>query len=240
MKKIMIFYVFFSLIIGIFIYFFTVIEISNVRTNEAYIKIADEASESLLIDDFVRFSSEGFERIETFDNASYLIEVLHVKAFSGETEYHQLGIFVIPKENVKHATLIDDTNDQTTAYITYDDEVIYDASLEDNLGNYAVSVGIEQIGFYFYAFEFDQDMTLNIVLKDYDGQVIVDEEVEISLMYNADSFIDGYTDEELDAIINAQDVVQTTIVERLTIFILVDVIIGTIIYYVMKYLRRTS
>lgn len=240
MKKTMFFYVFISIAIGIFIYFITVIEISNLKTNEAYMEIANKVSETGLIDDFVRFSSEGFERIETFENDTYKIEVLHVKAFAGEKEYHQLGIFVIPNGDVQHATAIDDSNDLTQALITSDGVTIYDSTSEDTLGLYAVSVGIEQIGFYFYAFEFDQDVSIDITLKDYDGDVILDDTVQLTLIYHRSQFIEGYTEEELDALINAQVVVETTIVERLTIFILVDVFIGTILYYIMKFLRRST
>jgi len=240
MRKTMFFYVFISIVVGIFIYFFTVIEISNLKTNEAYMKIANDVSETLEIDDFVKFSSEGFERIQTVENDTYVFEILHVKAFAGDSEYHQLGIFVIPKVEITHSTDIDDPNDLTNAYVMRDATVFYDSSLEDTLGMYAVSVGINQIGFYFYAFEFDQDSKFDITLTNYDGEVIFDDTVDVSLMYQNDDFIDGFTDEELDALINSQIVVETTIVERLTIFILVDVVIGTILYYVIKILRRTS
>ena len=239
MRKTMIMYTFFSIVIGIFIYFFTVIEISNLKTNEAYVSIANDVSLTYDVTDFVKFSAEGFERIETFENDTYKIEVLHVLAFRGEEEIHQLGIFVIPKDDVNHATVIDDPNDQTQAYITNLDDVMYDSSLEDTLGNYAVSVGIEQIGFYFYAFEFDQMMAMDVVLKDYDGVEVLNTSIHVPIEFDASAFVDGFSDEELDAIINSQSVVETTIIERLTIYILGVVVIGTIIYYVMKAMRKS-
>jgi hypothetical protein len=239
MRKTMITYAFFSIVIGIFIYFFTVIEISNLKTNEAYLSIANDVSETYDVTDFVRFSSQGFERLETFDTDTYKIDILHVLAFRGEEEIHQFGIFVIPKDDVKHATVIDDPNDQTKAYITTIDTVIYDSSLEDTLGNYAVSVGIEQIGFYFYAFEFDQTMNTTIVLNDFDGNEILNTSLNVPIDFDTSQFMDGFSDEELNTIINSQTVVETTIVERLTIYILVVVVIGTIIYYVIKAMRKS-
>lgn len=239
MKRTMIYYAFFMIVVGVFIYFFTVIEISNLKTNEAYMEIADEVSESFDVTDFVKFSSQGFETLETYDTNTYKIEVLHVQAFRLEEEVHQLGIFVIPKVDITHATVIDDPNDLTQALITSGDEVIYDSSLEDTLGNYAVSVGVEQIGFYFYAFEFEQPMNIDVLLKDFDGNIILNTSVDVPITYQEDAFIEGFSEDELNEIINSQTVVETTIVERLTIFILVAVVVGTIIYYIMKSMRKS-
>ncbi len=239
MKRFLIFYSLVSILIGIFIYVMTLIEVTATRTNDVYYQLAEDAVLERNIEEFVKFSTDGFVYLDTFEDDQYHIDVIQVKVLLNDVLYQQLGIFVIPKTEIQYATELRDDMDLTRAIVSDDDLVLYDSRLiEEN--TYAMSYGIHVLGFYFYAFEYTEAHDIDIILTDYQGETIYTQTLNLPLEFDTSIFIEGYSDDELEALIGANVIFEKEIIERLTYFITADILIGAIIFFIIKFRRLHS
>ena len=237
MKKFIIIYAAISVILFIFMYVMTLIEVSATKTNEAYYEIAEVARETKDVSDFIRFSTDGFLYLDTYEDDIYHIDVVLIKVSVNDTLYHQLGIFVLPKGEVSFARSLSDTNDQARAYLIDGETVIYDSDTYQDY-TYPMTYGIEVIGFYFYAFEFETEYHATITLFDYEGELIYENSLILPITYDASLFIEGFTDDELASLIGADEAFQSIIIDRITLFIVVDIVLIGIIIFIWKWIRR--
>lgn len=239
MKRFLIFYSLVSILIGIFIYVMTLIEITATRTNEVYYALAEEVASEKNIETFVKFSSDGFVFLDTFEDETYRIDIIQVKVMVNEDTYQQLGIFVIPKTDIRYATELRDPLDLTRARVEVEDSVIFDSHLIDE-NTYAMSYGIEILGFYFYAFEYTEANLVDIELTDYDGKTIYQKTIFVPLEFDTSKFIEGYTDLELETLIGANEIFEKEVIKRLTYFITADIFIGALVVFIIKFRRRNA
>lgn len=237
MKRFLIVYTLMSFVIGTFIYVMTLLEVSTIASNEAYFDLAKTSLEKKDVSEFIKFSSQGFSYIDTFEDDTYHIDVVHVKVINNDETFSQLGIFVMPKIEVLHATSLKDDVDLTRAVVTFGETTLYDSLSSENI-QYPMSYGIKVIGFYFYAFEFTMNEDVHITLTNYENQVIYSQTVPIRTEFNDQDFIEGFTKDELETILQIQPTFETTILRRLAIFLSIDIFLGGSIYYVMKYRRQ--
>lgn len=239
MKRFLIFYTLVSVLIGIFIYVMTLIEITATRTNDVYYALAEEVVLNKDIEAFVKFSTNGFVYLDTFEDETYHIDVIQVKVIVNDTLYQQLGIFVIPKTDIRYASELRDTNDLTRALIKVDEDVLYDSRLIDE-NTYAMSYGIDILGFYFYAFEYSEANVIDVTLTDYDDQIIYSNTLNLPLEFDENQFIEGYTEDELEILIGANDIFEKEVLSRLTYFITTVILIGTLVVVIIKIRRNKS
>jgi hypothetical protein len=97
------------------------------------------------------------------------------------------------------------------------------------------------MGFYFYAFDISEDLDLNIELYDYEGALIT--EFDQTVQYESypelsDGFDLGISDEDLEVLIDQDTYVYPKLIQNMTIFIVVDILLGSIIYFIIKYKKR--
>ncbi|MBN2268187.1 MAG: hypothetical protein JXC35_02060 [Acholeplasmataceae bacterium] len=240
MKKFVIGYIFISLLFALALYFTTLTLSYNERVYEIFQSFSEEAVINQNFDDFVGYQSIEYQKIDQIETERYLIFVYHIIGTEESGYTNQLGFFVLPKSDVKHATVIDDTLDQTkmSAMDVSSSQVIYYTTTEKSYEEIAVSYGIEKIGYYFYTFNITQNMTLSIQLYDYDGILI--EEIEQAFEYqdypNVDSsFIKGISQEDIQVLVDQETYIYPKLIKNMTIFIVIDVLLGSALYFFIKY-----
>jgi hypothetical protein len=249
MKRFLIFYIFFSILLLVFLYFFTLIQETNNRSVDLYYELASEALQSDAIDPFMKYQSIAYQIIDTKEDTSYDIHVVHVLASIDEQYVNQFSVFVFPNKPINHATELEDSFDQTGIKLTntLDREVIYQTSDDPEYDGYAVSYGIAIIGFYFYAIPLDESMDLTVELYDYQGQIIYQEDLshiaktstEIQEIREAQSlldtgFIPGYDEAEIEALLNLEATLRPTMMRNVTIFLVLDIAVGAFLYSLLK------
>ena len=235
MKRFLIVYTLMSLVILVFIYMLTLLEVTSIASDKVIFELADQLLETKDVSDFIKFRSEGFSYVDTFEDDIYHIDVVHVKVIERNTTYNQLGIFVIPKVEVLHARSLSDTLDLTQAVITFSEGVLYDSSLKES--TYPMSYGIQVLGFYFYAFEFDESDDIHITLKDYVGNVIYEKRLRIDTSFEAANFIEGFNSDEIEAFLGIQERFEPLVLRRITIFLSVSILFGGCVVLFLKHRR---
>lgn len=239
MKRWVIYYLVISLLFGAIIYLITLFQISQEKTNEAFISLTKDVYETKDIREFTRYSTRGYESIFREETSSYIIEVVQALGSNDGMDLHQLVIFVIPqnKENITYAREVSDRNDESQLILT--SETLHFNSKEDvSLKDYALSLGIETLGFYYYALTVENDVNGNIMLYDYEGVLILEKELSFTYFFEEETFIEGMSDEEIEARINADEAITETLIHRLLIFASIDLIIAIVISMILR--RRAS
>ena len=243
MKKFIIWYLIFSILIAVAIYFMTLTLSYNQRVYDVFYELAEESVEIEDFDQFVSLQSIAYLKLSRQETDDYIVDV-YLTIAQAETEYrNQFALFVLPKVDVNYATSVEDENDQTGLRVINNEtsETVYETYTESSYEGAAVSYGLDLMGFYFYALDITEDMDLNIELYDYDGVII--KEFDQSVQYEtyselSEGFNMGISDEDLEVLIDQDTYVYPKLIQNMTIFIVVDILLGSIIYFVMKYKKR--
>ena len=246
MKRFLIIYAIFSLVLLVFIYFFTLIQETNKRTLAVYYELAEEAFETGELDLFLKYQSIAFQQLHTETDVDYTFHVYHVIAQLDDAYVNQFSVFVMPKRAVNYATHVRDSADRTRMTLTdvVSDDVVYATDDDPEYAGYAISYGIEVIGFYFYALTLSESLMLRIELYDYDDQVIFDQIVDfVYIDYPEDdpgTLTMGYTRHELETLLDLPTTMQPALIQNITLFLIVDIFIGGVIYYILKHKRESA
>jgi hypothetical protein len=100
-----------------------------------------------------------------------------------------------------------------------------------------MSYGIQVLGFYFYAFEFDESDDIHITLKDYVGNVIYEKRLRIDTSFEAANFIEGFNSDEIEAFLGIQERFEPLVLRRITIFLSVSILFGGCVVLFLKHRR---
>ena len=239
MKRWVIYYLIISLLFGAIIYLITLFQISQEKTNEAFISLTNEVYETKDIREFTRYSTRGYKPIYREETALYVVEIILSLGSNEGLDLHQLVIFVIPqeKESINYASEVSDRNDESQLVLDAL-SLQFDSKQDSSLKDYALSVGIETLGFYYYALTIEEDLNGSIYLYDYDGNLIIDTEVTVAHDFELETFVEGMSDEEIEARINADEAITETLINRLLIFASFDLVLAVIISIILR--RRTQ
>lgn len=239
MKRWVIYYLIISLLFGAIIYLITLFQISQEKTNEAFISLTNEVYETKDIREFTRYSTRGYKPIYREETALYVVEIILALGSNEGLDLHQLVIFVIPqeKESINYANEVSDRNDESQLVLDAL-SLQFDSKEDPSLKDYALSVGIETLGFYYYALTIEEDLNGTIHLYDYDGNLIIDTEVTVAHDFELETFVEGMSDEEIEARINADVAITETLINRLLIFASIDLVLAVIISIILR--RRTQ
>ncbi len=238
MKKWVLYYLIISLLFGAIIYLITLFQVTQEQTNEAFNEITKELVETQDVDTFLRYSTLGYEPIERFENDDYVVEIIQALGSENGQDIHQLVVFVIPIDltRIQYATDINDSMDFSQLILT-SDTININTKTDEPYKDYALSVGFNTIGFYYYTLTIEDDFSGEIILKDYDGQIIIDDIMTFNYEFNIIQFIQGMSEEEIESRISVDTVLNETLMTRLLIFAAIDVIIAIIISIILR--RRT-
>jgi hypothetical protein len=99
-------------------------------------------------------------------------------------------------------------------------------------------VGIETLGFYYYALTIENDLSGIVMLYDYEGTLILETELSFTYVFEEETFIEGMSDEEIELSINADEAITETLINRLLIFASIDLLLAMIISMILR--RRTT
>jgi hypothetical protein len=238
MKRFIIFYSFFVVLMGGFIYALTLLEVTTTQTNLLYQQLTEGVKEGD-IEPFLMMQSTYYDIVleESLDNYDlYFVEVPIVESTSS---WIQLGIFVVPKKQVLVASDINDLNDQTSMIAFYEG-VIYN-SLEDKaLNDIAISYGVTEIGFYFYVLDIHTTTEVVLSLFDYEGISFYEGEIAIDMNHVNDlnHYLKGYSTEEIEELANITNVLQSTLIQRLTWYVAISIIVGSMVYFIKRRFQK--
>jgi hypothetical protein len=243
MKKFIIWYLIISILIAVAIYFMTLTLSYNQRVYDVFYELAEESVEIEDFDRFVSMQSIAYNRLSRQETDDYIVDV-YLTIAQAETEYrNQFALFVLPKTDVTYATSVEDENDQTGLRVINNEtsETVYETYTESSYEGAAVSYGLDLMGFYFYAFDITEDLDLEIELYDYDGVLII--EFDQLVQYEtypdlSDDFNQGISAEDLEILIDQDTYVYPKLIQNMTIFIVADILLGSIIYFIIKYKKR--
>lgn len=243
MKKFLIIYVIISLLFGVAIYFVTLTLAYNQRVYDVYYELANEAVETLDFDDFISMQSISYQKIHREETDSYTIDVYHVIGQDDDTYINQFGLFIVPTEEVEYAQNIEDSADQTGVRIIKlngedSNETIYETYTESSYEGTAVSYGLSLMSFYFYAFDFEEDLELEIELYDYNGDMFANFNQNTVYQQDPEDLDDGFNPgmdpDYLEELIDQDTYVYPNLIRNMTIFIVVDIALGSLLYFLIK------
>lgn len=235
MKKWVLYYLIISLLFGAIIYLITLFQVTQEQTNEAFNQITKELVETQDVDTFLRYSTLGYEPIERYEKEDYVVEIIQALGSENGQDIHQLVVFIIPLDlsRIEYATDIDDSRDQSQLILT-SDTININTTLDAPYKDYALSVGLNTLGFYYYTIIIEDDVSGRILLKDYDGQEIIDDMIAFNYEFNVMAFVQGMTEEEIEARISVDDVLNEILITRLLIFAAIDIVIAIIISVILR------
>ncbi len=240
MKKFIIMYAIFSFILLAFVYLLTLIQESNARSLDLFYELSEEALATNDLDEFVRYQSVAYQNKQVIFTESYDFHIYQVIAQIDDEYKNQFSVFVIPKLIVNHAEDLNDSSDLTgISLINHDtSDVIYQTSSDDDYAEYAVSYGIKKIGFYYYAIVLDENYSIDLSLVDYDGQVILSENIIFTHIdydeNNLGNLIPGFTNKEIEVMLDLPTYIQPALLKNVAMFLLADILVGGIIHFILK------
>ncbi|MCR3906444.1 MAG: hypothetical protein NUK62_05420 [Tenericutes bacterium] len=239
MRKYYMFYIIFSIIFLTTIYVFTITQESNKRSLALFNEIMVEAVETNDLENFIKYQSVAYQKLDQIDASAYSFHVYHVIAFSEAGYINQFAIFNIPQQEVNHALDVDDESDLTSILITDEENnnIIFNSNTEESYKDRALSYGIELFGFYYFVDELEQSYDLSIAITDYDGNVIFDESIRFDYIeYNPDggNLNLGYSADELEEMLDLNTYVRPALARNITIFLVLDISIGATIHFIIK------
>jgi len=235
MKRWVIYYLIISLLFGAIIYLITLFQVSQEQTNATFIELTNNLYETKDIDEFTRYSTLGYEKILREDTSNYVIEVIQALGSNEGMDLHQLVIFIIPvdKTTIPHAIEVNDSNDQSKL-ILVSEKLNFNSKEDSALKGYALSVGIETLGFYYYALTIEEDFIGMLLIYDYEGQLILESQLSVTHRFEETTFISGMSESEIEELINVDDYLNEILITRLLIFASIDVALAITISIVLR------
>lgn len=244
MKKFLIIYFIISLLLGVGIYFVTLTLSYNERVYDVYYELADEAVNTLDFDDFISMQSISYKKVHREETDDYIIDVYHVIGKDDQTYINQFGLFIVPTTEVTYADNIEDLDDQTGIRVIQlngdnPNETLYETYTEPSYEGTAVSYGLELMSFYFYAVNFDEDLELDIELYDYNGDMFANFNQDFVIQEYSEStpplgFNPGMDPDYLEELIDQNTYVYPNLIRNMTIYIVIDIAFGTLLYFLIK------
>jgi len=232
MRRFFIFYIVFSLLVMVVIYFTTIVIEMNGRLNFLREDLASQSAEDNDPEQFVKFQSVAYQKLDLIETDDYYFHLYQVIAKRNDVTFDQFTIFVIPKTEITIAETLKDPNDQTRI-------VVKNLANSQTIYQYAISYGIKRVGLYYHAIEqFNYTTEIEINLYDYENYLILTHTMDY-MHANDPDFDDellspAYTQEEVETLLNLGKYTSIALLENYTIFLIVDILVGTIIYYFMK------
>lgn len=230
----------FSIIFGVLIYFYTLIDETNERTVDVFFELAEGALQEREVDRFIKYQSVAYRLIDSREDDTYDILFYHVIAQLDDEYLNQFSVFVFPKKDVNHAISRDDVHDSTGIVLKdrSNQETIYRTDEDDDFQEIAMSYGIARFGFYYYAIELEEDRALNVVLTDYTDHVLLDHDLGFDVLdypeETPDDLVMGYTNDEIEDLLDLSTYVQPVMIQNITIYLVIDIFLGGIIYQLLK------
>jgi len=249
MKRFLVIYIILSVLLLVFIYFFTLIRETNSRSVDLYYSLAGDALDEDRIDPFMKYQSIAYRILSSTSDETWDIHVVQVLASIDGEYVNQFSVFAFPNKAVNHATELEDPYDMTGLVITdsVTEETLYSTEADPDYDGYAVSYGISVIGFYFYAVPLDESGELAITLSDYFGQTIHEsahtyDALEASLieaihdgtMPVHPGFTLGYSQDEIEELLDLEQHLRPVMTRNVTIFLVIDIAIGAFLYHIQK------
>lgn len=153
----------------------------------------------------------------------------------GDEDTKIVVIIIIPNNNgIKIAESLEDLDDKTNLKIKVDNNnVIFDPLSS----NKALSYGYndDKVGFMFFDIIVNDHNTLNVTYFDYDGNEIISNDITVSQdSFNNESYINGYTTEELKNNMELDKTLKSKMIFRITISLVVIILLP----YVYKLIKR--
>jgi hypothetical protein len=225
--------------IGFAVFFVTQTLTHNQRVYDVYYELAQEAADSQDFGEFISMQSISYKKIYRETTDDYIIDGYIVIGKDDETYINQLGVFVIPINEITFADNINDENDQTGLRIVDQDtsNTYYEIYTDPLYDDAAVSYGLSLMDFYFYSVAIEEDINATIELYDYQGDLIVSTNQAILFQEYPeleDGFIDGMDSETLNNLIDASEYITPVIIRNTTIFAVLDIALGIGLYLLIK------
>jgi hypothetical protein len=240
MKRFLVVYSIFALLIGISLYFVTIVVVTSNRNQAVYDEITSSSAENNDFDDFIKYQSIGYKKISQIETDDYYLHIYHIISQSDERVFQQLVWILRPINDVTHAESINDENDQTRIilYDTSDMSVIYESNTDAAYKDFAMSSGIANYGFIVFAPELDETMSIGYEIFDYEGLTIIESNVIFEHhTYDPNDlgqFSPSFTSQEKDDLLNVGAYFPQALVQNYTVYILVVLILGFLIFQLKK------
>ena len=238
MKKFIIWYIVFSVLMFLALYTFTLYQGANKRSMEFFNELVSETVESRDATEFIKYQAVAFRLLSHEDQSGYNISLFQV-VVENETGYEQhLVVMLIPlSESFPYAESIDDEDDLTRLTLVQDEVTIFDSKTDEMYMDSALSYGIHVIGMYYYDVYLEESFDGTITLLDYEGETILTDDVLIPVVpYSPEmsSFTPGYTQEEKDELLKINEYVRQELLTNMTWFIVIDIVVGGILWFILK------
>lgn len=242
MKKFMIWYVVFSILMFVALYTFTLYQGANKRSIEFFNELISETVETKDATEFIKYQAVAYRDVPNVEALEYAISLFQV-VVENQSGYEQhLVVVVIPlSEGVSYATSIDDDEDKTRITLNEGEFSRFDSKTSEMYQDSALSYGIHVIGMYYYDILLESSFVGTLTLTDYQGVTILTEEIFVPVVtYTPEmsSFTPGYTQEEKDELLGINDYVKQELITNMTWFIVVDIVIGGIMWFILKKIAR--
>lgn len=241
MKRFIIIYSIVTIIIAVMLYFVTLVNVTNERYEKVKSDLSIEAAETQNFDDFLKFHTLAFKKIDQVETDDYMIHIFHLISESSSQTFNQVSWFVIPKnDSIDYATSMTDPNDYTSITISNLDTqaVIYESLEDPDYRPIAISHGIDKYGFYFLAPKVSSSMSLRYDLFDYHGDLIYTDQFNFTLeTYPIEApgeFTNAYTSQEKIELLNTSAYLPQALVQNYTVYILVVLVMGYLIFLLKK------
>lgn len=239
MKKFLIIYSIFAIVMLVGIYFFTLVQETNKRVQMVFYTFASDFSETREYEPFMKYQTVAYRHLDTITTTQYDYYIFQSVAERDGVLFNQFSIYVMPNVAVNYAPDVNDTGDKTAIKITdsVTQSVLYDTSTDKAYEDYAVSYGIGLIGFYYYAFDFEADLIIETNLTDYLGETILIYSTTLDYIDADDEpadLVEGYTAAELDDFLKLSDHIQPIILRNVTLYLIFSIVLGAIIYQIIK------
>ena len=247
MRKFIIIFGSISTLLIALVYITTLIQQSTKRNNQLFNEIMREVVETRDFEDFTKYQSLYYKSIDHYETSMYSISIYDVVSDKQDALMREWFIMVLPKDGAKYASTIKDVDDKTQAIITdvSTGQSLLNTKTDLNYEGYAMSYGISIYGFYYYALEINQSLSMRIELYDYDGEeIIADEkmivEMDRILVNPPEGYLLGYTSEEINVMLDLDKYVLIPLIINMSIFLVIDISAGYFIYRGLKKRNRIT
>ena len=238
MKKFLIWYIVFSVIMFIALYALTLYQTAQRRSLEYFGELIDDVVEMKNADAFMRYQTKAYQFNDSYQTVDYDVLVYQGLTEGTEGDVHHMVVFLIPRhDSIPFAVSLDDPDDQMALTFNEGETMIYQSEDDERYEGRALSYGFNVIGLVYYDVILDQTYDGTLTLYDYEGSLILAEDVMLEVeAFNleASGFDLGMTQEEKDDVLDINAYVRDELLTNISLFLVVDILVGGIIYFVIK------
>ncbi|HCZ24194.1 MAG TPA: hypothetical protein DHV05_05005 [Acholeplasmataceae bacterium] len=238
MKKFLIWYIVFSVILFFALYALTLYQTVQRRSLEYFGELVDEVVETRNADGFMRYQTTSYQLNDSFQTIDYDVLVYQGLTEGIDGDIHHMVVFLIPRhDTIPYAESLDDPDDQMALTFNEGETMIYQSDEDERYEGRALSYGFNVIGLVYYDVLLDQTYDGTLTLYDYEGTLILAEDVmlEVEAFDLATSGFDlGMTQAEKDDVLDINAYVRDELLTNISLFLVVDILVGGIIYFVIK------